>query len=124
MYVESAPPNGSKRVFRKHFCLFCKTWQSKISRHLERKHKDEKRVKDFSNLPKKCIERKNLVDVLRKEGDFYYNVTNDVNSGELIVCRRPTEKSRNTARDYTACPKCKGFFNKLNLRHLYNKLSV
>lgn len=45
MHIESAPPKGSKRIFRKHFCLFCKTWQSKISRrHLERKHKNEKRV--------------------------------------------------------------------------------
>lgn len=55
--------------------------------------------------------------MLRKEGDFYYNVNNEVNSGELIVCRRPVEKSRKTARDYTACPKCKEFFNKLNFRH-------
>lgn len=117
MYIESAPPKGSKRTFRKHFCLFCKTWQSKIGRHLERKHKEEKRVKDFIDLPKKSSERKNLINMLRKEGDFYYNINNDVNSGELIICRRPAEKCKNTAQDYTACPKCKGFFNKLNLRH-------
>lgn len=55
--------------------------------------------------------------MLRKEGDFYYNVSNDVNTGELIICRRPAEKCKYTARDYIACPKCKGFFNKLNLRH-------
>ncbi|XP_077282641.1 uncharacterized protein LOC143908752 isoform X2 [Temnothorax americanus] len=117
MYVQSAPPKGSKRIFRKHFCLFCKTWQSKIGRHLERKHKNEKRVKDFTDLPKKSNERKRFINMLRREGDFYYNVNNDVNSGELIVCRRPAEKCKNTAQDYVCCPKCKGFFNKLNLRH-------
>lgn len=59
-----------------------------------------------------------MFNILRKEGDFYYNVSNDVNSGELIVCRRPIEKpTKPTALNYVACPKCKGFFNKQNLRH-------
>ncbi|XP_070529778.1 uncharacterized protein [Cardiocondyla obscurior] len=116
MYVQSAPSNGFKRVFRKHFCLFCKTWQSKIARHLKRKHKDEKRVQNLRDLPKKCNKRKNVINMLRREGDFYYNINTDVNTGELLVCRRPAEKCQNTAQDYTACPKCKGFFNKANLR--------
>lgn len=73
MYVQSAPPKGSKRIFRKHFCLFCKTWQSKIGRYLERKHKTEKRVKEFTDLNdlrtdlrKKVMKEKHLLTCYEK----------------------------------------------------------
>ncbi|XP_066593194.1 uncharacterized protein [Prorops nasuta] len=115
--VEPAPSRNTKRDFRKHFCLSCKTWQSKISRHLERKHNNEDRVKSFLDLPKKCLDRKIIIEKLRKKGDFMYNLTKEVNEGKLIVCRRPQEKCKTMAENYMACPKCKGFYNKLNFRH-------
>lgn len=36
----------------RNFCYYCKKMQSKISRHLERIHKDEEEVKKFTALPK------------------------------------------------------------------------
>jgi len=40
-----------------------------------------------------------------------------LNNGQLIVCRRPNEKSNKLATDFVACAKCKGFFTKNTIRH-------
>jgi|GEM_PF-4207231 len=36
---------------KQNFCYYCKKMQSKISRHLERAHKNEKEVEKFITLP-------------------------------------------------------------------------
>lgn len=47
--VESSKPKGAGK---QNFCYYCKKMQSKISRHLERVHKNEEEVKKFALLPK------------------------------------------------------------------------
>lgn len=42
-------PKGEEKL---NFCYFCKKMQTKISRHLERVHKNEEEVKKFAVLPK------------------------------------------------------------------------
>lgn len=49
MLVHYAEPKGGNK---KNFCLYCKTFQSKIARHLEFVHKNEEDVKKFILLPK------------------------------------------------------------------------
>lgn len=47
--VECSKPKG---IGKQNFCYYCKKMQSKISRHLERVHKNEEEVKKFTLLPK------------------------------------------------------------------------
>jgi len=47
--VEYSKPRGTNK---QNFCHYCKKMQSKISRHLERVHKNEKDVQKFTALPK------------------------------------------------------------------------
>ncbi|VEN42507.1 unnamed protein product [Callosobruchus maculatus] len=103
---------------RQLFCMYCKTMQTKFARHLEIKHKNEEDVKKFIYLPKNNAERKKLIETIRRKSQFAYNTDNDINDGKIIVCRkRSANEAIGNAGDYTACPHCKGFFTKTNLRH-------
>ncbi|EFN69123.1 hypothetical protein EAG_14682, partial [Camponotus floridanus] len=102
-----------------NFCFFCNKMQTKIARHLENVHKDEEEVKKFRFLPKGNVERKKLIDSLRRKGNFLYNVDPQFNTGNLITCRRPQKKLKRDATDFAPCIKCKGFFAKNSLRHHY-----
>ncbi|VEN34414.1 unnamed protein product [Callosobruchus maculatus] len=115
MYVsKSQGPSGRGK---KNFCFYCHKMQSKISRHLETVHSKENDVMKFSALPKNTLERKKIIDLIRKKGNFYFNTTNGVNHGELLVSRRPSEQLKKTASDYTTCYNCRGFFTKNSIRH-------
>lgn len=115
MFVASS--QGRSGAGKNNFCLYCKTFQSKICRHLERIHKDEEDVQKFINLPKGTKERKRIIDTIRRNGNFLFNTNIQFNDGELIVCRRPSQKVSRTAQDFQACINCKGFFSKATLRH-------
>lgn len=49
LHVECSKPRGTGK---QNFCYYCKKMQSKISRHLERVHKNENEVQKFTALPK------------------------------------------------------------------------
>lgn len=49
LHVNTSKPKGSGK---QNFCYYCKKMQSKISRHLEKVHKNEDEVKKFTTLPK------------------------------------------------------------------------
>lgn len=110
--------NGDKKA---NFCIFCHTKQMKISRHLELKHKNEEEVKKFINLPKGNLERRKLIDVIRKQGNYLFNTDKNFNDGELIVCRRPKNNEQKTAYEYKACGKCKAYFSKNSIRAHFSK---
>ncbi|XP_077260680.1 uncharacterized protein LOC143896600 isoform X2 [Temnothorax americanus] len=105
-----------KGANKKYFCMYCKKLQTKFARHLETVHKNEKEVKKFILLPKGNLERKAIIDSIRKENNFIYNTSSQFNTGDLIVSRRPS-KANKPATDFTCCPKCKGYFTKNNVRH-------
>ena len=112
MYIDKS--NKSKQ----NCCIFCMKSQSKLARHLERMHRNEPEVKKFAILPKRNLERKKIIEIIRKNGNFKYNTNAAViNKGQLIVCRRPNEKLNKTATDFVACMKCKGFFAKNSICH-------
>lgn len=98
---------------KKNYCVFCMKFQSQLARHLEKVHCDEPEVKKFAVLPKKNPERKKIIEIIRKNGNYKYNTHAEFNKGQLIVCRRPNEKWNKTAKDFTVCIKCKGFLQKM-----------
>lgn len=66
------------------------------------------------------VERKKIIETLRRNGNFLFNTDPLLNNGELIVCRRPQRKLSRTATDFTCC---KGFFTKNNIRHHFAQCS-
>lgn len=117
MHVQNSKIKSTKR----NCCTFCMKLQSQLVRHLETKHYKEPEVKEFAILPKKNPERKEIINTLRKMGNFKFNTKSEFNTGQLIVSRRPNEKVNKTATDFTACAKCKGFFAKSTIRHHVRK---
>lgn len=69
------------------------------------------------------MERKKIIETLRKNGNFLFNTDPLLNNGELLVCRRPQEIKKRIATDFTCCANCKGFFTKNNLRHHFAQCS-
>lgn len=114
VFVEKSRGKGGDK--KGNFCLYCKTIQQKIARHLETRHKDVEDVKKFIDLPKGNPERKNLIAEIRKRGNFLFNTDKNYNNGELKVARRPQEKFNRRATDFRACAKCKAFFSNATLR--------
>lgn len=72
---------------KKHFCMYCNTFQSKIAHHLERVHANELEVQKCVHMPKGNPERKEISETIRKRGDFYFNTDCARNDGELLVER-------------------------------------
>ncbi|KYM96449.1 hypothetical protein ALC62_12893 [Cyphomyrmex costatus] len=116
MYVDK-----SNTKSKQHCCIFCLKLQSQLARHLETVHRDEPEVKKFSILPKKNPERKKIIDILRKKGNFKHNKIAEINKGKLIVSRRPHKDTKNTAIHFTACKKCNGYYAKSTIRHHVRK---
>lgn len=63
-----------------------------------------------------CKERREILDTIRKNGDFLYNTSSLYNKGELKVLRRPLQENNRTPEHYVVCPACKGFYSKLTIR--------
>ncbi|KAK2578065.1 hypothetical protein KPH14_012871, partial [Odynerus spinipes] len=90
-------------------------------RHLERAHRNEEYVKKFVALPKGNIERKKIIETIRRNGNFLYNTEQKYNNDDLIVCRRPQINRKCTAQNFISRAKCKGFFTKNNIRHHFQQ---
>lgn len=56
---------------KRDFCPFCYKEITHFARHVERNHKGVPKVQKILSLSKGSIERKQLWDCLRKEGNFY-----------------------------------------------------
>jgi len=106
---------------KKDFCIFCRTEQSKLSRHLNRKHKDKKEVQDILCIPKGRPERRALISKIRKNGQYLFNTNRDTNTGELRVMRRPNAKYNKKACNFAICAQCKGNYSKSAIQHHYKR---
>ncbi|KYN18680.1 hypothetical protein ALC57_08974 [Trachymyrmex cornetzi] len=82
--------------------MYCQTEQTKLSRHLMRKHNHVKEVKDILCIPKGRSERRALIRKIRKNGQYVYNTNPSMNTGELKVMRRPKAKLIKDATDYSS----------------------
>ena len=129
-----------KRVWDKtNFCIFCindgrqKTSHSKLARHIETVHRDEREIIQLSLLlPKpnenadtkalKQKERKLAFERLRKKGNFAHN-TNVIEAGKgtLIVERRPVQSATYSYKDFLPCEYCFAFYYHVELfKHVAN----
>ncbi|XP_037396315.1 uncharacterized protein LOC119263848 isoform X1 [Pygocentrus nattereri] len=111
----STKTDNGKRIWnKKHFCLYCKKPNSKIARHLERKHGEETEVAQALSFPKGSKRRAALLEEIRNKGDFEHNIDVLENGdGQLITWRQP--KANASPNNYLPCPQCWGFFVKTDL---------
>ncbi|XP_067206712.1 GATA zinc finger domain-containing protein 8-like isoform X2 [Linepithema humile] len=106
---------------KKYYCFYCKLPKAKIARHLESVHRNEEDVKKFSELPKGCLERKRIIETIRRKGEFEFNTDKILNDGKLHVVRRPNARFTKKATEYGVCIKCHGFFSKNTLQNHIRK---
>ena len=91
---------------------------SKIARHLERHHKNERVMKEILSLDdSKKSERKKRLDGLRMKGDFFFNAK-VLKSGEgrIITYRRPQNGCSYSPEEYVPCKYCLAFLHKREIR--------
>jgi hypothetical protein len=118
MYVKWSSNHDGKRVFvKKHFCLFCRTASTNLTKHLLNRHKKEKVVQKILAASLKSKFRKHLLEKLRHLGDFQHNCeVKSSGEGEILPWRSPPE--RVSASEYVPCPDCFAFFQQDHLwRH-------
>ncbi|XP_074035312.1 uncharacterized protein [Leptinotarsa decemlineata] len=101
--------NGEVRKGKKKtdFCFYCETSVLNFARHVTRNHSSEFDVQKIMSKPTGSKERKLLLDLLRKRGNFANN---------NVICK-PVQSLR-SAKDLLPCDNCLGFFSaKLLWRH-------
>lgn len=72
-------------------------------------------------LPKGCSERRNIIDTLRKRGNFKFNIEKQYEGQGFIPCRRARENQPKILKNYLACGNCKGHYLKSTIRHHFKK---
>lgn len=95
---------GGKKM---DFCFYCETAVLNFARHIRRIHSCEIEVQKILIEPCGSLKRRQLLDLLRKKGNFLNSTT---------VCK-PVQSLR-SATDLLPCDNCLGFFSsKLLWRH-------
>ncbi|KAF5307703.1 hypothetical protein FQR65_LT18362 [Abscondita terminalis] len=104
--------NKPKR--RKHNCLYCDLPVDNFARHLQRQHSDEINVQQFLSLSISDPKRKQIINKIRKEGDF---VTGDVVPVQIKeIPNNKTNSNDNNLCKLLPCIHCKGYYAKRTLR--------
>lgn len=96
--------NG-KRLRDRNYCIFCKTTVLNFVRHITRNHLKEPEVRRVLAKPVGSRERKQLLSLMRKRGNYLINYKE---------CTKPVKKStsRNTAKtSFLPCVSCLGFYS-------------
>ncbi|XP_014679515.1 PREDICTED: uncharacterized protein LOC106819387 [Priapulus caudatus] len=108
---------GKRKWDKKHYCVYCMKLQSKLARHLERRHAEEPDVGRALSFNKKSAERKALFFKIQNKGDYHhnYNVI-EKHNGEIIPLMRPSSSGPLCSyQEYSACEFCYGFVKKSDL---------
>ncbi|CAH1965753.1 unnamed protein product [Acanthoscelides obtectus] len=110
---ESAEPSrhaASKKYKRQtDMCYFCETDVQNFVRHLRRNHLCETKVQEIFSHQKNSVERRKLLAILKKKGNFIKN------SEE---CVKPVKKARSPSASFLPCGNCLGFYrSKFLYRH-------
>ncbi|KAI7789439.1 hypothetical protein IRJ41_018073 [Triplophysa rosa] len=107
-------PDGKRIWNKKQYCVYCEMSQSKIARHLERKHLNETEVAKALSFPKGSKKRRDLLEQIRNQGNYYHNLkVLETGRGEIITWRQPTADA--VISDFLPCPDCLAFFKKKDL---------
>ncbi|XP_076008551.1 uncharacterized protein LOC143002364 [Genypterus blacodes] len=108
--------DGCKKYHQKrNYCLYCRKPQTKIARHLERKHRDKSEVASAIMYAKKSKERRNQLDLLRKQGNRAHNIDAlTKGEGTLVPCKQQSD-GKSSPKDYQHCFACFGYFKRNSL---------
>ena len=87
-------------------CVFCEQLHCNLTLHIQRRHKNDQRVKEIMKLEKKA--RVAAFDKLRKEGIFNYNKKTLGLGGSNLM----RERKQGESRGLKVCGNCHGFFSK------------
>lgn len=104
-----------KNKYKKTICKFCENEivSKHFSRHLERKHKEERQVRELLSLKPNSKEKKDLISIIRNDG----NLDNGIR-GKIIPKKRVLGETIDD-NNYAICKFCKGFYKRLSLsRHV------
>ncbi|KAL7400000.1 hypothetical protein ABVT39_005178 [Epinephelus coioides] len=111
MSVKCCDKEEKRKWDKRHYCVYCKKPQSKMARHLTRKHSDEKEVALATNLPPSSKNHRQMLEGLRRKGNYYHNIeVLQKGLGEIVTYRQPSEHAN--PEDYLPCNNCFGFFLK------------
>lgn len=120
MPIENSPTpprkDDRRKIYKKKaICKFCDEHvvSKHFARHLERNHSCEPSVKEFLKLEKKSKERKELLALIRNEGNLEASTR-----GEIIPKRETTGTNRDE-NEYAICKFCKAWFKRLYLSRHY-----
>lgn len=84
-----------------------------FSRHLQRKHKDEREVQEFLQIPKNHPMRKNCITLIRSAGNLEFGLKG------YIIPKRRIQGEEADETSHALCSHCKGYFKKQYLhRHV------
>ena len=108
--------DGCKKYHQKrNYCVYCEEPQTKIARHLERKHGDKREVASAMMYAKKSKERREQLDLLRKQGNRAHNIDAlTKGEGTLVPCKQQSDAKGNP-KDYQHCFACFGYFKRKSL---------
>jgi hypothetical protein len=92
------------------FCFFCDSDVLNFGRHIRRNHMIELEVVKIFSLPTNSKERKDLITILRKKGNFVKNSQ---------ICEKPVRNTTIEGKTFVPCKFCLGFYSsKLLYRHV------
>lgn len=96
---------------KKKYCKFCLKGFPKLPRNFEQCHQDESKVQKLMSLAKNSKERADLLEQMRRAGNFMHNrlVLNN-GFGELETKKRVKRDATVAMEEYLMCPGCKDFF--------------
>ncbi|XP_054872429.1 uncharacterized protein LOC129350328 isoform X2 [Amphiprion ocellaris] len=101
--------NQKVRVYRRYFCLYCGKPSTKMARHLQHKHMEQKDVAYAFSFPLGSKQRKVLLGQLRNLGDFKHNaIVLAKGRGDLVTWQHLSDKA--SVQDYMPGSFCSGIF--------------
>ena len=113
--IQLSRKKNGKRLFDKtQYCVYCEKPQSKLPRHLERRHGDEVEVMKIFSMPKQSRQRKILLFEICNKGNYNHNYeVIEKKTGTIIPLKRPTHYV--SYSEYGPCVYCYGFLLKREL---------
>ncbi|XP_074026088.1 uncharacterized protein isoform X2 [Leptinotarsa decemlineata] len=104
-YVKSSSTSQSwnKRKKKKTTCKYCLFEVTNFERHLERNHIDCKEVRDMLSYPKKHLERKKIIGLIRNDGHFTEFLKGNIH---------PKYDFNTENKEYYPCCRCKALLSK------------
>lgn len=108
--------NGS--LNKKKYCPYCYNSYSKLPRHMESAHSDEKEVYSIMNShssEEKKLREKTLYKI-KNLGNHIHNIkVLREKKGSLVVVYRPPENAKVDPYKYLPCSSCYGYFSRKDL---------